>query len=168
MADGELTTLGAQQSDRLAGLVYLDALADPRDFPASGPAYMALFKNLPAAMRKPPTRPSQEGSFEACRARQMRNGKFPFPESELRNMYETDPDGTMGRFKTPQSIHIAIAKGQKKRDYSKIRVPVLAFLEFPRSIDDPLMAGGYQPKNEDERAASRRSTWQQRSLSRDG
>ena len=29
MAGGELTTLGNQHSDRLSGLVYLDALADP-------------------------------------------------------------------------------------------------------------------------------------------
>jgi hypothetical protein len=46
MAGGELTTLGNQHSDRLAGLVYLDALGDPRDFPASDPAYMALLQKL--------------------------------------------------------------------------------------------------------------------------
>ena len=55
MAGGELTTLGHQHSDRLAGLVYLDALGDPRDFPASDPAYMALFQKLPAPMRNPPS-----------------------------------------------------------------------------------------------------------------
>jgi len=57
MAGGELTTLGAQHSDRLGGLVYLDALGDPRDWPASDPAYMALFRKLPAPMREPPPPP---------------------------------------------------------------------------------------------------------------
>jgi pimeloyl-ACP methyl ester carboxylesterase len=53
MAGGELTTLGRQHSDRLAGLVYLDALGDPRDWPASDPAYVALLKNLPPAPSPP-------------------------------------------------------------------------------------------------------------------
>jgi pimeloyl-ACP methyl ester carboxylesterase len=153
MAGGELTTLGNQHPDRLAGLVYLDALGDPRDWPGSDPAYMELFKNLPAAMRTPPP-PSEEESrsFSAYRARQMRNEKFAFPESELRNVYETNPDGTKGKYRTPQRIHKAIGDGQKKRDYSRIRVPVLALFEFPRSVNDP-QPGGYQPKNEEERAA---------------
>ncbi len=155
MAGGELTTLGNQHSERLAGLVYLDALGDPRDWPASDPAYMALFNRLPAPMRGPSSSPSEEESrsFSAYRAWQMRNEKFAFPESELRNMYVTNPDGAMGRFKTPQSIHSAIGAGQKRRDYSNIRVPVLAFLEFPRPAHVSLQPGEYQPKNEEERAA---------------
>ena len=92
-------------------------------------------------------------SFSKYRAWQQRAQKFAFPESELRNGFATNPDGTMGRYKTPQSIHRAIGEGQKKRDYAKIRVPVLAFLELPRSPKDPPQPGDYQPKNEDERRA---------------
>ncbi|MBI3696870.1 MAG: alpha/beta hydrolase [Acidobacteria bacterium] len=154
MAGGELTTLGNQHSDRLAGLVYLDALGDPRDWPASDPAYMELFKKLPAAMSTIVPRSEEESkSFSGYRAWQIRSGKFALPESELRNMYETNPDGTKGKFKTPQRIMKAIGDGQKKRDYSKIRVPVLAFLDLPRHANDPLRPDGYQPKNEEERAA---------------
>jgi pimeloyl-ACP methyl ester carboxylesterase len=43
MAGGELTMLGNRHSRRLAGLVYLDALGDPKDFPSGDPAYMELF-----------------------------------------------------------------------------------------------------------------------------
>ncbi len=155
MAGGELTTLGNQHSDRLAGLVYLDALGDPRDWPGSDPAYLELFKKLPAPMRTPPPPPSEEESrsFSAYRARQMRNEKFAFPESELRNIYETNPDGTRGKYKTPQRISKAIGDGQKKRDYSKIRVPVLAFFEPIRSAGEPPRPGEYQPKDAEERAA---------------
>ena len=150
MAGGELTTLGNQHSQRLAGLVYLDALGDPRDFPAGDPAYMALFRQLPGPMRTGPSPPSEEESrsFGGYRAWQMRNEKFAFPEAELRNVFATNPDGTKGAFKTPPSIHNAIGTGQKKRDYSRIRVPVLAFFEHPRSAN-----GTYQPKNNEERAA---------------
>lgn len=153
MAGAELTTLGNQHSDRVAGLVYLDALGDPKDWPASDSAYMALAKNLPAAMGRPPASSEERRSFEAYRGWQIRKGEGVFPESELRNMYETNPDGTKGKFKTPPSIHNAIGAGQKKRDYSRIRVPVLAFLEFPRSASDPPRPGEYQPKNEEERVA---------------
>jgi non-heme chloroperoxidase len=155
MAGGELTSLGNQHSARLAGLVYLDALGDPRDFPGSDPAFNALLQKLPSGMHPPAESLSEEDSrsFSKWRAWQMRTQKFAFPESELHNGFETNPDGTMGRYKTPQSIHRAIGEGQKKRDYSKIRVPVLAFLELPRSADAPPLPGEYQPKNAEERAA---------------
>jgi pimeloyl-ACP methyl ester carboxylesterase len=152
MAGGELTTLGNQHSDRLAGLVYLDALGDPRDWPGSDPAYIELFKKLPAPKKAPPPPPDEDPrSFSGYRARQSRTGKFAFPESELRNSYETNPDGTKGKFKTPSRISKAIGDGQKKRDYSGIRVPVLAFFDPPG--DPPPGESPDQPMNAEERAA---------------
>jgi non-heme chloroperoxidase len=127
MAGGELTTLGNQHSDRLAGLVYLDALGDPKDWPANDPAYMELFRKLPEAMRTP------------------RPGDIPLPESERR---------TLSGYGSTQAIRDAIGAGQKKRDYSNIRVPVLAFFEFPRPEPPP----GYQPKNDEEWSAIRAYT----------
>ena len=151
MAGGELTTLGNQHSNRLAGLVYLDALGDPGDFPASDPAYMALFQELPAPMRNPPS--PDYTSFSAYRATQMRNKQGVFPESELRQLFVANPDGTMGRYQASTgSVHNAIGAGQKKRDYSNIRVPVLAFLEFPRPTYDPKL-DRYEPTNDAERSA---------------
>jgi pimeloyl-ACP methyl ester carboxylesterase len=127
MAGGELTTLGNQHSDRLAGLVYLDALGDPKDWPATDPAYMELFRKLPEVMRTP------------------RPGDIPLPESERR---------TLSGYGSTQAIRDAIGAGQKKRDYSNIRVPVLAFFEFPRPVPPP----GYQPKNDEEWSAIRAYT----------
>jgi len=152
MAGGELTTLGNQHSDRLAGLVYLDALGDPKDFPAGDPVYTTLLQKLPAAMRTPPP-PPESNSFSAYRAWQVKNENFAFPESELHSVFVTNPDGTMGEYKTPRSIHEAISAGAKKRDYSKIRVPVLALFEYPRFTDATSQRGGYQPKNDEEREA---------------
>jgi pimeloyl-ACP methyl ester carboxylesterase len=155
MAGGELTTIGREHPNRISGLIYLDALGDPRDWTGSDPAYMALFQKLPAPMRTPPPPPTGEESksFSAYRAMQMRNNKFAFPESELRNIYKTNPDGTKGeRISTP-TIFRAIGDGQIKRDYSGITVPVLAFYEFTRSPGDPPRTTGYQAKDADERAA---------------
>jgi len=155
-AGGELTTLGNQHSDRLAGLVYLDALGDPTDFPAGDPAYMALLQKLPSALRTPPS-PPESNSFSAYRDWQMKNENWAFPESELRSVYTTNSDGTMGEHKTPGSVHRAFGAGAKKRDYSKIRVPVIALFEYPRFTDGP-QKGGYQLKNDEERAAVRAFT----------
>jgi non-heme chloroperoxidase len=152
MAGGELTTLGNQHSDRLAALIYLDALGDPGDFPANDSAFMALVEKQPAGKRQAGHPALDYSSFAALRASQLKGLNYAFPEAEVRNSRITRPDGGMGRFKTPQNIFIAIGKGQKKRDYSHIRVPVLAFLEFPRPTYDAQL-DRYEAKNDDERAA---------------
>ena len=112
---------------------------------------MELFNRLPLSMRGPSSPPTEEeaSSFSAYRAWQMRNERFAFPESELRNTRVTNPDGTMGRLKVPEHVVAAIAAGGRRRDYSNIRVPVLALFEYPRPTGGP----EYQPKNEEERAA---------------
>jgi pimeloyl-ACP methyl ester carboxylesterase len=150
MAGGELTTLGNQHSDRLAGLVYLDALGDARDWPASDPAYMELMRKLPPTP-SPPC-PHDRTSFGAYRASLNCNMKFALPEADLRSTYSTNANGSVGRYKTPRSVNDAIGAGQKKRDYSHIRVPVLAFFEFPRTSLDQLRPDDPQPHNDEERA----------------
>jgi non-heme chloroperoxidase len=154
MAGGEITILASEHPDRVGGLVYLDALADPRDFPASDPAYMALFRRLPAAIREP-LRPSEaeSKSFQAYRNWQMRSQGFAFPESELRNIYETNADGSKGKFKTPKWVFDATGTGETKRDYARIRVPVLVFLAT-ESPDGEKQKSQYVPKNPEERAAA--------------
>jgi non-heme chloroperoxidase len=157
MAGSELTTLGAQHSDRLSGLVYLDAGYDPVDFPWKDPDYRALFAKFPpSVVNPPPPSEADKKSFQAFHDFwQRRTVSFVFPESELRNMFDLNPDGSVGRNRTPSFVSKAIGEGSKKRDYSKIRVPILAFFSIPQ----PAGGGGtsefnrFQPKNEEERGA---------------
>jgi pimeloyl-ACP methyl ester carboxylesterase len=123
---GELTRLGDEHSDRIAGLVYLDAAFDPADFPAANPAYMALFHNLPEALRnRPPQAATDKNSFRAYRDWRVRNGEVNLPESELRNQFATNSDGSVGAYKaTTPFIHEAFGNGALKRDYSNFRVPI--------------------------------------------
>jgi pimeloyl-ACP methyl ester carboxylesterase len=123
MAGSEMTTLAAEHPSRVSGLVYLDAGADPKDFPASDPAYMALFRKLPPG---PPSR------------------ALPFPEGEREARSKADRDLAAAAFR-------AIGEGSVKRDYSRIRVPVLSFFAVPRPMDDPERHG--EPKDPQERAA---------------
>ncbi len=152
MAGGEITTVGNQHSDRLSGIVYLDALGDPRDWPASDPAWMGLMKKLPPPPPRPPC-PDDRTSFERFRAAEQCRSGFALPESELRNLYETHADGSVGDYRTPRRIHDAIGAGEIKRDYSRIRVPVLALYEFPRTSLDELRPEDPQPRNAEEREA---------------
>jgi non-heme chloroperoxidase len=123
MGGNELTTLASQHSDRVSGLVYLEAGADPQDFPASDPAYMALAANLPPANRLPPP-PA-------------------FPESERR--------ASTADYQSARRALKAIGEGTKKRDYSRIRVPVLSLFAVFGSADDPLRQD--LPKDPQQRAA---------------
>jgi hypothetical protein len=83
-------------------------------------------------MRNPPS-PSEADSksFQAFLDWQKRTSGVPFPEAELRNGFNTNPDGTMGQYKTPRSVFDAIGAGAQKPDYAHISVPVLAFFTFP-------------------------------------
>jgi non-heme chloroperoxidase len=148
MSGGELTTLGNQHSNKLAALIYLDAVFDPADFPSSSPAYMALYEKLPGPMRDHVGPAASDLiSFAAYRQWQVRSGQVASPEADLRNTYDTNPDGSIGAFRTPAGVSAAIGKGTIKRDYSNIRVPILAL--FPSKGGTPQ----YEPKNEQERAA---------------
>lgn len=155
-AGSEITTIGNQHSDRIGGLIYLDALDDPRDFPASDPHYMELFRRLPPGPVVPPETAEERASFALTRARDLRVKGFALPESEYRNVFEVRADGSKGIYKTPQFIHDAIGQGDIKRDYSHIRVPALALLQGLPTADDP-DPHAVPPKNEDERAAQKPS-----------
>jgi hypothetical protein len=67
----------------------------------------------------------------------------------VRNSYEILPNGSLGPHKTRPSIAIAIRAGGRKRDYSRIAVPILALSWYPPPLEDQLRA--YQPKTAEER-----------------
>jgi len=148
MGGGEMTTLANQHSDRLSGLVYLDAIADPGDS-MRDPAFVELLKKLPAGMREPPR--MDLSSFAAYRASQARAGGGAFPESELRQLFEATAEGHVGRYiGSTNAINNAIGAGQIRRDYSRIRVPVLALNDYPVRVADPRRVG-FQPSTDEDR-----------------
>jgi non-heme chloroperoxidase len=129
IAGDELTTLGAEHSERLGGLVYLDAAADPTE--CASPEYDAMFRSLPQVMRNS-SGPSRDDlrSPKAFRDWQLRTVGTAFPESELHQ--NLNPDGSIGG---EPGRSAAIIKGARKRDYSHIRAPILAFSWYPLSVE---------------------------------
>jgi non-heme chloroperoxidase len=152
LAGDEMTTIGRQHSERISALVYLDATADPGDRSMSDPEFVAALEKLPAAIRTPPT--LDFSSFAAYRESQRRAKIGVFPESELRQGFVERQNGSMGSYKgSTDDIIAAIGRGQIKRDYSNIQVPLLVFVDYPPPLDDLLRQFGYQPNNDAERAA---------------
>ena len=90
-------------------------------------------------------------SFQSYREWQMRTMGFAFPESELRNMFESNRDGSIGKYRTDSSVFDAIGAGESRRNYPEIRVPELAFFAIPSSAEENV-SRRYQFKNPQERA----------------
>lgn len=163
MSGEEMTRLGDDHSALLGGLVYLDALEDPKDVPADNPQYTALVKKLPAGIHKTGDITKDDKSSFAALARwyKWRIG-VAFPESEFRNMYEANPNGSVGKFRTSDRIYDLIGKGAEGRDYSKISVPILSITNVWHCtqaarpgyacIEHPDRQPDYVPKNGQERA----------------
>jgi non-heme chloroperoxidase len=160
MAGGEITTVANLHSDRLGGLVYLDSLGDPRDWPATSSEYMALVRKLPPPPGESSPIAEESRSFSGYRKWQMRTQRFAFPESELHHLFVTNADGTMGGYKTSGAIYRAIGEGEVRRDYLNVGVPVLALIDYTRWDDNTWRAerniwrsGEVPPHNAEERAA---------------
>jgi pimeloyl-ACP methyl ester carboxylesterase len=111
---------------------------------------MALFNKLPAAMRANGSEPdtSDLRSFQAFHDFKVRQNGFEYPEAQLRASFDQNPDRSVGGYNTPDEVHNAIGRGALPRDYSRIRVPILA-LFGTLSVNYR-----YQPKDAQERTAT--------------
>jgi non-heme chloroperoxidase len=132
-AGSEMTTLAREHPDRIGGLVYLDALADPKDFPASDPHYLELARKLPRAGMPPPLTREEKKSFTGFAEWQQRAMHFKFPIDELYATHVTNGDGTRGAERAASLAFRAMGDGDVKRNYSGIHCPVLAV--FPEARD---------------------------------
>jgi len=145
----DLSTLGGQHPERIGGLVYLNSAEDPTLSLADYGVKPADGSKLPAAMRESPS--PDFSSYPAYRAWQLRVHGVAFPESELRQMYAANPDGSMGRYLVSRNVRDDMFAGIRKPNYASISVPVLAFLVLPRPVEEQVKRFG--PQNDEERAA---------------
>jgi pimeloyl-ACP methyl ester carboxylesterase len=136
-AGKEMTILG-KRSDRIAGLIFLDALSDPT---YDWTEHDAILRRLPPERYPAPRPPRGENhpSFEEYMAWQRVGRRTPFPESELRATWGTLPNGRMGGPPDTPAIREALKNGMmKKPDYASIRVPALAFAAYPALLEQQL------------------------------
>src|SRR5258708_12948689 len=102
MAGSEVSFLGQKHSSQLGALVYLDANADPIDFPWSNAEYRSLvMKSMKDAPSPPQRTVADNASVDAFRAFQKRSGGFPFPPGDIRAIYQIQPPRSFGQNRTP-------------------------------------------------------------------
>ncbi len=122
MAGSEMTFLAQHHSLEVGALIYLDANADPMDYPWSNAEYRALTMKAMKGAPGPPKRTSaDDASIEAYQAYQRRIGGAVFPAAEIRNMYVINPDGSVGKNRTPPYVGQEIDEGSIPKDYRKDR-----------------------------------------------
>jgi len=151
MAGAELTGVGMLHSDRLGGLVYLDAIGDSTDDPPDDPTWKALQAKLPPS-GPAPVCTEDRSTFAAFRASLKCRHGIAIPEGDLRQGFETAADGSVGAGRSPGWVSRAIGTGRPARDYSKIKVPVLAISDAVDFDLSHLKPEQPQPRNDEERA----------------
>lgn len=131
MAGEELNELGARHSDRVAGLIYLDAAAD-RTY--KGPPELEIVRN--GRPDPPPVRPEVFASYAGLRDYSIRMGGVAIPEGEILATYAFTPSGSVGGRTIDARVMEAIADSVLKPDYAAFKMPALALYAIPRSADD--------------------------------
>lgn len=129
-AGEELTLLGTEHPNRIAGLVYLDAAYDRTT------ASWARWNVLGAQTQPPPPTDDDQRSYSALRSWYARTMHIDPPEADLRANSVASPMSPIGVPRTPPSVYEAILSGVRKPDYRRILLPVLAIYAVPHSIED--------------------------------
>jgi non-heme chloroperoxidase len=81
------------------------------------------------AARPPAATDADKESFATFRSWWVRARGFAIPESELRQLFESTPEGHVGRPRNNPAVAQAVNVGEQK--YTDIRVPVLAVFALP-------------------------------------
>jgi pimeloyl-ACP methyl ester carboxylesterase len=114
----------------------------------------AVQNNLQAARLSPPTPPAPTAtdreSFAAFRSWQKRVYGNASPEGQLRQYYESTPEGHVGQVHTKPAILQAIMAGQQK--YTDLRVPILAIFAVPHDLGlfankDPVARAAFEARD---------------------
>jgi len=135
-AGSELSSIGSRRPDRVAGLVYFDAVFPYSFDNGKGPS-LEHFKEMAAqlemaASRMPAPSSADRASFAAYQAYDKRNNGHTFPEAEYRMQRVPNPDGSVGKSRVPPRVFQAILAGLKK--FAGIGAPVLAFIADPQDM----------------------------------
>ncbi|QNI32346.1 alpha/beta hydrolase [Alloacidobacterium dinghuense] len=132
IAGAELSWMANLYPDRIAGVVYLDAGYSYAFDDGKGAAIADMMKLKPP--QPPPPSAADLASFRALQSYDDRMNGFEFPEGELHEVRQTNPDGSVGDFRNPPGgamLMKLISGGQK---YTRIPVPSLFIFANPHSL----------------------------------
>ena len=145
----DLSVIGAEYSARIGGLVYLDSAEDERVWPFPNGPLSADEKEWRGHLPKVPA--ADRTSIPAYRAWEKAANNMAFPESELRQLYAVNTDGSLGDYLVSKQVRDLMFAGRAYPDYDRIRVPVLALFAMPVLLSEQL--NHYQPQSKGQAAA---------------
>lgn len=131
-AGAELSSIGNRYPDRVAGLVYLDAMYPYAFNNGSGPA-MTEFLAI-AGPQPPPPSEAELNSFAAFQEYYQRTRGFTFPEAELRQRRNSTPEGGVGSQRDVPGGAALMAVLSSEKKYSHIPPPALVIFAMPHGL----------------------------------
>jgi non-heme chloroperoxidase len=126
IAGEELSSVANRHPERVAGLVYLDA-AYPYAFDNGKGPTLKQMQEI-SGPEPPPPGEADLASFRALQQYYLRVLGFTYPEGELRQQWNSNPDGRVGKHRDFPG-YATIMSGMKK--YAVIPVPALAIFAIP-------------------------------------
>lgn len=132
IAGAELSWMADLHPDRIAGVVYLDAGYSYAFDDGKGAAVADMMKLKPP--QPPPPSVADLANFKALQRYDDRMNGFEFPEGELREVRQTNPDGSVGDFRKAAggAMLMKVISGGPK--YTRIPVPSLFIFANPHSL----------------------------------
>ena len=128
IAGAELSAVASSHSDRVAGLIYLEA-GYPYAFDNGEGPKMREFQT--AGPRLPTPRESDLASFSSLQKWDAEVFGFPRPEAELRQTWEADSSGRPRKARNFPGAPAFAAIMTSERAYTRIPVPALVIFALP-------------------------------------
>ena len=147
LAGEELSSIGSRHPERVAALVYLDAGYAYAFDNGKGMTMDQLLELQKKVPQPPEPSAADRASFAAFQAWDQRMNGIRFPEAELRDSFDSLPDGNVGKPRTPPTVSPAILAGVKK--FTDIRASALAIYAVPKDLGpwltkDPAARAAFQ------------------------
>jgi pimeloyl-ACP methyl ester carboxylesterase len=132
IAGAELSWMANAHADRIAGVVYIEAGYSYAFDDGKGASALDMMR-LKAPQSPPPTA-ADLVNFKALQRYEVRTDGFEFPEGELREERQTNPDGTVGDFRNPSGGPVLMKLLSGGQKYTRISVPSLFIFANPHSL----------------------------------
>jgi pimeloyl-ACP methyl ester carboxylesterase len=129
IAGAEMSSIANRHPDRVAALIYLDAAYSYAFDNGKGTA-LGEIQKLHGPQPPPPSGPDL-ASFTALQKHFERVYGFRFPEAELREEFESTPEGGVGKERDHPGTPLFMAMLTSSRKFTAIPVPALIFFANP-------------------------------------
>lgn len=128
----EMSSVAHDHPERVAGVVYLEA-AYPYAFDNGKVPTMKDFQSIHGPESPPPDK-SDLASFAALQKYYWRELGFTYPEGELRQQWNANPDGSVGARRDFPGYAVLMSAITDYKKYSTIPVPALAIFAVPHGL----------------------------------